>query len=72
MSRSRKRNPYCGVTTARSDKPYKRYAHKALRRAVSIALRSGEEAPPDRAFGDPWNGPKDGKLRRETPRAYRK
>ena len=62
MTGSRRKTPITGVTNAPSDKPLKRREHRKERRAVADALRLEDEMPHGRAFGDPWNGDKDGKL----------
>ena len=61
MSRSRKRTPITGMTTAPSDKPFKRAEHSRERTAVRAALRQDREPPPTRLYGDPALGLKDGK-----------
>jgi hypothetical protein len=61
MSRSRKKTPIVGMTTAESDKPFKRSEHSRERAAVRVALQAGSEPPSPRAFGDPARGEKDGK-----------
>lgn len=61
MSRSRRKTPVFGNTTSGSDKPYKRQENKAKRRAVRVAVSTEREPPPEKAFGNPWGGPKDGK-----------
>lgn len=73
MGKSRKKNPIVGVTTASSDKPFKRAEHSRERAAVRTALARGDDAPSPRAFGDPWHGEKDGKLYMSgSDLAYRK
>jgi hypothetical protein len=63
MSRSRKKSPAGGVTTAASDKGDKTRAHQKTRRAAKQALRSGEEDCPDRkATEQVWSYAKDGKA----------
>ena len=62
MSRSHRKTPIAGVTTAESDKFFKTTEHRRERRAVRVAIRAGEETPPPKAFGDPWRGHKDGKI----------
>ena len=65
MSRSRRKTPVIGMTTARSDKPYKVDAHRRERRALRTRLLfdledSGRCLHP-KLFGDPWRAPKDGR-----------
>ncbi len=63
MSRSRRKTPIFGHTTARSDKPFKRDEHRRERRKVRSLLKDGkEEMPHRRKYGDEWNSPKDGKA----------
>ncbi|WP_375463055.1 hypothetical protein [uncultured Methylobacterium sp.] len=62
MSRSKRKVPICGVTTAPSDKAFKAASHRQERAATRSALVRDADAPHPRAFGDPWNGEKDGKL----------
>jgi hypothetical protein len=56
MSRSRRKTPIFGITTAKSDKEFKVREHRRARRAQ----RQGVEAHP-KACGDPWKSVKDGK-----------
>ena len=74
MSRSRKRTPITGSTVAESDKAYKQAEHQRERAAVKVAVREGGEPPAARAFGNPWQSEKDGKLywRVDQERARRK
>lgn len=61
MARSRKRTPIHGMTTAESDKPFKRNEHRRERRIVRSRLKAIDELPPPKAFGNPWKSDKDGK-----------
>ena len=61
MSRSRRRTPICGVTTARSDKACKRRANRQARRALSALDLAAEDPLGAKLFGDPWTSEKDGK-----------
>ncbi len=61
MTRSHRKTPIIGITTAASDKPYKTREHRRERRAVGIALRVDGEIPHRRLFGDENDGDKDGK-----------
>ena len=74
MTRSIRRTPIVGVTTAETDKPFKAREHRRERRAVKVALGADEPLPDRRAFGDPWKGDKDGKqfLDEPDPRDMRK
>jgi hypothetical protein len=58
MSRSYRKNPAGGITTARTDKPFKRFANRSLRRRV----RMGDFDLRLRDISDPWVWPKDGKT----------
>ncbi len=61
MSRSYRKTPICGMTMKDSDKPFKKAAHKRARRALNARDLTTEEPPADKAFGNPWGAPKDGK-----------
>lgn len=64
MSRSRRKNPCAGITTARSDKPFKVQEHRAERRVARQVVKSSCDDSDPRlfaAYGDPWRAPKDGK-----------
>ncbi len=64
MSRSRRRTPVIGMTTARSDKPFKMDEHRAERRTVRATLlraESGDSLPHPKRYGNPAVAPKDGK-----------
>jgi hypothetical protein len=65
MSRSRRKTPVTGLTTARSDKPYKVDEHQRERHHVRQRLKAtADDIDPKlhrRPYGDPWNAPKDGK-----------
>jgi hypothetical protein len=67
MARSVRRNPFSGTTTAASDKAWKVQAHRAERRVVRHAIASGRDVEFGREvrhiYGNPWDGPKDGKVR---------
>ena len=67
MSRSRKKSPFIGYTTARSDQPWKALAARVFRHAADRALRAdptGDLLPVKRwALVNPWDAPKDGKQR---------
>ena len=61
MTRSRKKVPITAITTAESDKAFKKREHRRERSAVRDARATGSEPPTPKAFGDPWVGDKDGK-----------
>ena len=71
MSRSRKKSPFTGFTTARSDQPWKAKAARAFRHAAERELCAdpdGAALPVKRwARVNPWDAPKDGKQRIEGP-----
>lgn len=74
MTRSRRKTPIIGITTAESEKDFKQIEHRRERRKVHSAVKSGEEAPDHRHFGNPWSGPKDGRqfLHEPNERLMRK
>lgn len=72
MSRSRKKIPIVGMTTAETDKPFKEREHRRERRRVRVSLRSGDAIPHPKQFGNPWASEKDGKQYWNNPRALRK
>lgn len=64
MSRSRRKTPIIGWTTAPSEKEDKRLANRRLRRIVRNILRTQEDPdvlPDLREVSDPWDMNKDGK-----------
>ncbi|MGU3286423.1 hypothetical protein [Methylobacterium mesophilicum] len=61
MGKSRRKTPITGNTTAASDKPSKVRGHRQARAAVRVAIAAEADIPHPKAFGDPWNGEKDGK-----------
>jgi len=64
MSRSRRKNPFCGITTAKSDKINKQKANRRLRLKVKNALKKGKFAKITRnEVSSPWEFAKDGKQR---------
>lgn len=68
MSRSRKKSPFVGYTTAVSDKPWKQQHARRVRRAAHQTLEQtidGDAVPVSRfAKGSAeWHGIKDGKQR---------
>ena len=65
MSRSRRKTSIIGMTTARSDKPFKVGEHRAERHSVRATIKHSRDGD-DRVlyakvYGDPWKAPKDGK-----------
>jgi hypothetical protein len=61
MSRSRRKTPIAGITTAESDKAFKVAEHRRERRTVNAALNTAEDLPHTKLFGNPWASEKDGK-----------
>lgn len=74
MSRSYRRTPIFGTTTVSSEKRYKAAAHQRERHHVRQRLRIAADDTDRRLhrepFGNPWAGPKDGKM--YSPDAVRK
>lgn len=64
MSRSRRKNPICGWTTAKTEKWDKKFWHKKFRQWCK---RQDEDFVPmhkdRRAVSNPWSMQKDGKQR---------
>jgi len=63
MSRSRRKTPIFGYTTADSEAFDKKKWHRAFRRAVNKSLQVDPEREPDhiKQFFNPWDMHKDGK-----------
>ena len=65
MSRSRRKNPICGITTAESDHCWKKAAARILRHRVkqqlSATLDGDRFAGKRWEFVNPWSSEKDGK-----------
>ena len=76
MSRSQRKSPVIGITTARTEKQDKREYNRALRHKVRQAIHLDEEVLPDlKEVSSPWNMAKDGKQRfnpRHQPKLLRK
>jgi hypothetical protein len=78
MTRSRRKTPACGITTAVSEKDDKRYAHRAERRLnhqILATTEDGDSLKATRAVSNPWSMDKDGKQRfdpRRFPELMRK
>lgn len=71
MSRSRKKTPVRGVTSAKSEKADKRDANRALRRRVRATLSvdpAPEVVPLPREVRNLWTMAKDGKYYLQKPR----
>ena len=73
MSRSKRKTPICGVTTASSEKEDKTLSHRKTRaRVAQELLKDPEEATPplhDRDVTNPWSMAKDGKQKFD-PKKY--
>ena len=62
MSRSRKKNPVRGITSADSEKKDKRDANRRFRRKIKQQVDQGEEQLSERReLSDVWMSEKDGK-----------
>ncbi|HEX8321470.1 hypothetical protein [Longimicrobium sp.] len=71
MSRSRRKTPVCGITTANTDKQDKRMGNRRLRRKVRTVIRTDPEPevlPHLREETNPWMMGKDGKWRFDPDR----
>ncbi|TBV01237.1 MULTISPECIES: hypothetical protein [Pseudomonadaceae] len=64
MSRSKRKTPICGITTAKSETFDKACWHRAFRRAENLRLATDPESEAHhiREFSDPWSMQKDGKC----------
>ena len=64
MSRSRRRTPICGITTAKTEKQDKQMANRIERRRVRTSLATRPDAevlPAKRELSNVWSMAKDGK-----------
>lgn len=71
MSRSRRKTPVTGITTATSEKQDKRSANRRLRRRVKQRLDESPEIdvlPLKREISNVWAMDKDGKFRFDPER----
>jgi len=75
MSRSRKKAPFAAVTTAKTDKPWKKQAAKIFRRATKQKLavtQDGDALPIHRyELVSQYSTAKDGKKRLTDPKSPR-
>ncbi len=64
MSRSKKKTPVSGITTAKSEKRDKQASHRKIRRRVrQLPVESGDVVLPlERQLSNPWTMSKDGKA----------
>lgn len=73
MSRSFRRSPFCGMTTAESEKKDKQLAHRRERRIVRQILDSDPlrpVLPHRREVSNVWSFDKDGKQRLSADSPY--
>lgn len=72
MSRSRKKNPWCGHTKAKSEKRDKVMSHRRIRKATKMAIASDSDPqvlPHEKELSSVWLYSKDGKQRVD-PKVY--
>lgn len=63
MSRSHRKTPVRGITSAESEKSDKAASHRKIRRAVRVAVEQGAPVlPQERELTNPWSMAKDGKT----------
>jgi hypothetical protein len=75
MSRSLKKTPKKGITTAKSEKENKRTANRKLRRVTKIQVKKGNSEPANKKeVSNVWSFDKDGKqfLKNPTKKDLRK
>jgi hypothetical protein len=75
MSRSRKKAPIRGITTATTEKNNKREANRKFRRKIKMQLKRGDtHFPLLREVSNIWSFDKDGKyfLKKATKKDLRK
>ena len=74
MSRSRKKNPYCGWGGADSEKADKRLWHKRMRARERDRLITNPEGEPtcEKEVSNTWDMAKDGKQYWPVEENYRK
>ena len=63
ISRSYRKTPHCGITTAATDATGKRQLKRRLRHRNKIYVSTGLEPVDRNMLYDPWNLDKDGKQR---------
>jgi hypothetical protein len=72
MSRSKRKTPISGITTADSEKDDKRIYNRRFRNAHKRFLKNGSVSEPEphiREHRDPWSMAKDGKTQFD-PKKY--
>ena len=69
MSRSKKKTPKVGITTAETEKGNKRKANRKFRRVTKTRLKKNDDELPKtiKAMSDVWSFDKDGKQFLRTP-----
>ena len=75
MSRSRRKTPKAGITTAETEKENKRQANRKFRRVMKVKVKKGaDELPLTKELSNVWSFDKDGKqfLRKPTKKDLRK
>jgi hypothetical protein len=75
MSRSRRKTPITGITTAPSNKEFKKIEHRRERAVARTAMSSGkEDVLHHKVTGNEWASPRDGKRwwGKAQPRLMRK
>lgn len=62
MTRSRRKTPIFGITTAESEKAFKQQEHQRERSSVRDVIKDPDAVlPTGKEFGNPWAGLKDGR-----------
>ena len=75
MSRSRRKTPKTGITTAETEKENKRQANRKFRRVTKVNVKKGrDELPLTKELSNVWSFDKDGKqfLKNPTKKDLRK
>lgn len=63
MSRSSRKTPIMGFCSSKGQKRFKQQEHRRERRAVRVALHTGQEIMPHhKKYGNEWDSPRDGKY----------
>ncbi|QDK81468.1 hypothetical protein EXU85_23795 [Spirosoma sp. KCTC 42546] len=69
MSRSLRKTPILGITTASTEKQDKRWANRRLRRINRVRIRKADEPARLREVSNVWDFKKDGKMYYLSPLA---
>jgi len=75
MSRSTRKTPKSGITTAETEKENKRRANRKFRRVTKLQVKKGRDEPSlPRELSNVWSFDKDGKqfLKKPTKKDLRK